>query len=399
MALLDEFQDVYSRGANDLGKTSKVYHKIPTGDARPIKQGARRLPYHQRREVETNLDAMVKNGVVTSSTSPWSSPIVLVKKKDGITRFCVDYRKLNDVTRKDAYPLPRIDETLDALGGAAYFSTMDLASGYWQVEVDPSDRDKTAFKGLFEFRVMPFGLTGAPNTFQRLMDSVLSGLQFETCLVYLDDIIVFSSTFDEHIARPRQVLSRLRESGLKVKPSKCHLLRERVPFLGHIISREGVATDPGKVQAVTSWPIPTSKSEVWSFLGLVSYYRRYIKNFAKIAAPLYKLSTSGKENTFVWSLDCESAFEGLKGPLVKAPILVYSRRFDLEFVLDTDASDFSIGAVLSQIQEGQERVIAYASRALTKAERNYSVTKKEMLALVFFTKHFRHYLYRRRFTA
>ena len=284
MALLDEFQDVYSRGANDLGKTSKVYHKIPTGDARPIKQGSRRLPYHQRREVETNLDAMVKNGVVTPSTSPWSSPIVLVKKKDGTTRFCVDYRKLNDVTRKDAYPLPRIDETLDALGGAAYFSTMDLASGYWQVEVDPSDRDKTAFttfKGLLEFRVMPFGLTGAPNTFQRLMDSVLSGLQFETCLVYLDDIIVFSSTFDEHIARPRQVLSRLRESGLKVKPSKCHLLRERVPFLGHIISREGVATDPGKVQAVTSWPVPTSKSEVRSFLGLVSHYRRYIKNFAK----------------------------------------------------------------------------------------------------------------------
>ena len=401
LGLLDEFQDVYSRGPDDLGRTSKVYHQIPTGSAKPIKQGPRRLPYHQREEVEKNLDAMIKNGVVTPSTSPWSSPIVLVKKKDGTTRFCVDYRKLNDVTRKDAYPLPRIDATLDALGGAGYFSTMDLASGYWQVEVDPSDREKTAFatfKGLFEFRVMPFGLTGAPNTFQRLMDSALSGLQFETCLVYLDDIVVFSKTFDEHIARLRQVLSRLRESGLKVKPSKCHLLRERVPFLGHIISREGVATDPAKVQAVTSWPAPTTKSDVRSFLGLASYYRRFIKNFAEIAAPLYKLSTSGKESAFAWSLECERAFRGLKGRLVEAPVLAYPR-FDLEFVLDTDASDFGIGAVLSQVQDGQEKVIAYASRALSKAERNYSVTKKEMLALVFYAGYFRHYLYGRRFTA
>ena len=399
--LLNEFEDVVSKGSADIGRTDRVRHRIPTGDASPVKQSPRRVPYHQKDEMDKNLKSMLDDGVVQPSSSPWASPVVLVKKKDGSTRFCVDYRRLNDVTRKDAYPLPRIDSTLDALGGAKYFSTIDLASGYWQVEVEPCDQEKTAFatpQGLFEFRVMPFGLTGAPSTFQRLMESVLAGLQWSTCLVYLDDIIIFSTTFEEHLERLREVFSRLRDAGLKVKPQKCQLFRKVVPFLGHVISKEGVATDPSKVDAVAKWPVPLTKTELRSFLGLASYYRRFIKNFAAVASPLHHALTVGNEKTFVWTTACDRAFSELKKCLVDAPVLSYPRS-DEEFILDTDASDFGIGAVLSQIQDGEEKVIAYASRTLSKSERNYSVTKREMLALVFYSQHFRHYLYGRRFIA
>jgi hypothetical protein len=203
---------------------------------------------------------MLEGGVVEPSASPWASPIVLVQKKDGSTRFCVDYRKLNEVTRKDAYPLPRIDATLDTLHGSWWFSTLDLLSGYWQVEVAESDRPKTAFcttEGLFQFRVMPFGLCNAPATFQRLMDLVLAGLQWGECLVYLDDVIVLGRTFQEHLCNLRSVLQRLLDSGLRLRPSKCSFFRDQVPYLGHIISRDGVATDPAKTEKVSSWPSPT----------------------------------------------------------------------------------------------------------------------------------------------
>ena len=398
-AVLSEYQDIISGGSGDLGRTSKIYHGIDTGEARPIRQAPRRVPGHRREEVQHHLEEMLSQDIVQPSSSPWASPIVLVRKKDGSTRFCIDYRKLNDVTRKDAYPLPRIDDTLDAMAGAKIFSTLDLASGYWQVELEPSDREKSAFvtsQGLFEFKVMPFGLTGAPATFQRLMDLVLSGLQWQICLVYLDDVIVFARDFNEHLERLRQVFDRLREAGLKLRPGKCHLFQTQVPYLGHVISGDGVATDPAKVDAVSSWPQPTCVSDVRSFLGLTSYYRRFVENFAQIASPLHRLTE--KKAPFHWTKECDQSFCELKRRLVSAPILAYPQ-FDQQFILDTDASDFGIGAVLSQVQEGQERVIAYASRALTKPERRYSVTRREMLALVYFVKHFRHFLYGRQFIA
>ena len=252
------------------------------------------------------LQTMLEQGVIQTSFSPWAAPIVLVKKKDGTTRFCVDYRKLNDVTKKDAYPLPRIDDTLDALSGAKIFSTLDLASGYWQVEMDPNDREKSAFvthQGLYEFNVMPFGLCNAPSTFRRLMEYVLAGLQWSTCLIYLDDIIIYGRDFEEHLTRLREVFVRLRDAGLKLRPPKCYFLRREVEYLGHVISENRVSTDPAKVERIIKWPAPKNVRERRSFLGLASYYRRFIKNFATIAAPLHRLTEKNKP--FYWNESCQ----------------------------------------------------------------------------------------------
>ena len=325
-------------------------------------------------------------------------PNRLSAEEDGSLRFCVDYRKLNDVTRKDAYPLPRIDDTLNALAGSQMFSTIDLVSGYWQVEVDEVDRPKTAFcttEGLFQLRVMPFGLCNAPATFQRLMDLVLSGLQWSQCLVYLDDIIVLGKTFDDHLLNLAAVFDRLRDAGLKLKPSKCAFFRRQVQYLGHVISREGVAADPTKIEKVANWPTPTSTREVQQFLGFASYYRRFIRDFAQIAKPLHRLTERG--SSFRWNDDCQVAFDTLRKLLTSAPVLAYPD-FDCKFILDMDASDSGIGAVLSQINsEGHECVIAYGSRLLTKAERNYCVPQRKLLAVVVFTSQFRFYLLGRQF--
>lgn len=383
---------VFSKGDHDLGRTHFTLHQIDTGGAKPVKLPPRRVPLHLQQEVSEHLKQMLDNDIVQPSHSPWAAPIVLVRKRDGGLRFCIDYRKLNEVTRKDAYPLPRIDDALDCLSKACWFSTLDLASGYWQVEVDPKDKEKTAFitrQGLFEFNVLSFGLCNSPGTFQRLMDLVLADLQWTTCLVYLDDIIVFGRTFHEHLSRLDEVLTKLRQANLKVKPAKCNLLSPQVQYLGHIISARGVEADPAKVEAVRQWPVPKNQTEVKSFVGLASYYRRFVKGFAEIARPLHQLTEKGRR--FRWSDECQTAFEKLKSSLMSAPILAYPDPHK-PFILDTDASDAGIGAVLSQEHVGQEQVIAYASRALTKQERRYATTKKELLSVVTFTKHFKHYL-------
>ena len=397
--LLTEYADVFATSEEDLGRTEKVQHRINTGSSAPIRQQVRRIPPAKRQETRKLLKEMLERDVIQPTNSPWASPIVLVQKKDGSTRFCVDYRKVNSVTRKDAYPLPRVDDTLDTLAGSKWFSTLDLLSGYWQVEVDPEDRQKTAFctpDGLFEFKVMPFGLCNAPATFQRLMDTVLAGLQWTNCLVYLDDVIILGRTFEEHLANLKAVLDRFREAGLKLKPSKCALCQPEVEFLGHIVSAEGVATDPAKTDKVAKWPVPKSRREVQQFLGLANYYRRFVHNFAEIARPLHHLTE--KTTIFRWTTECQDAFEDLKHRLVSAPILAFPD-CSKPFVLDTDASDSGIGAVLSQVQEDStERVIAYASRALSKPERQYCVTRRELLAVVVFIQHFRPYLLGNQFT-
>ena len=391
--LLIDFADIFSVAPDDLGRTSKLQHHIDTGNACPVKQPIRRIPPAKRKETQKLLQEMLKKDIIQPSSSPWASPIVLVQKKDGSQRFCVDYRKLNSVTKKDAYPIPRIDDTLDTLAGSCWFSTLDLVSGYWQVEMSQKDREKTAFclpDGLFEFKVMPFGLSNAPATFQRLMDLLLAGLKWNSCLVYLDDVIVVGSTFEEHLLRLREVLERFRDAGLKLKLSKCSFCQEEVHFLGHIVSAKGIQADPSKIDLVANWPVPTSTKEVQKFLGLANYYRRFVPNFATKAKPLHRLTE--KTAKFKWSVECQVAFTTLKQCLTTAPILSLPD-FTKQFILDTDASDSGIGGVLSQIQQnGSECVIAYSSRVLSKPERRYCVTRKELLAVIYFVKHFRPYL-------
>ena len=346
-ALLLEYHDLFDEGRNDFGRTGKIKHRIDTGESPPFREPVRRIPPFHKCQAKELLREMLDKNVIKTSNSPLASPLVLVQKKYGTTRFCVDYQKVNAVTRKDAYPLPRVDDTLDTLAGSKWFSTLDLISGYWQVEMSPEHREKTAFcttKGLFEFNVMPFGLCNAPATFQRLMDMVLAGLQWSSCLVYLDDIIVIGKTFEDHLMNLREVFKHLKEAGLKLKRNKCDLCMEQVKFLGHIVSAEGVQIDPEKTEKVAQWPQPFSKREVQQFLGLANYYRRFVKDFASINKPLHCLTE--KTSKFDWTDDCQRAFEQLRQRLVTAPILVFPD-FSLTFLLDTDASDIGIGAVLS----------------------------------------------------
>ena len=403
-ATLYEYRDVFSEGPHDMGRTNLVTHCIDTQDSRPIRQPPRRLPIAKQEIERAEVEKMLEKEVIEPSSSSWSSPVVLVTKKDGSTRFCVDYRRVNKVTRKDAYPLPRIDDTLDALSGSMFFSTLDLYSGYWQVEMDPADKEKTAFatkQGLFQWKVMPFGLCNAPATFERLMELVLTGLNWKICLIYLDDIIVFGRNFDDALANLRCVWDRLRQANLKLKPSKCVLFRAEVPFLGHVVTRTGVEVDPAKTEAVDKWPEPETVKDVRSFLGLASYYRRFIPNFATIASPLVALTRKECPRKVVWTLECTEAFDRLKKALASPPLLGYPLR-EGHFYVSTDASDCGTGAVLEQDQvvDGRviRKVIAYASKTLTRSQRRYCATNRELLAVVTACDQFRYYLLGRSFT-
>ncbi len=404
--LLIKHAGVFATSDEDLGRTNVVEHHIDTSDHAPIRQAPRRIPLAQQPECDKAIADMLAQGVIEPGQSPWASPVVLVRKKDGSLRFCVDYRKLNSVTKFDAYPLPRIDETLDTLAGAQWFSTLDLISGYWQVGLTPEAKVKSAFcvrSGLYLWRVMPFGLCNAPSTFERLMETVLQGLHWKKCLVYLDDIVIFGRTSQELLHRMDDVFDRLFRAGLKIKPRKCRLFRRETEFLGHVISGEGVKVNPDKITAIKDWPVPECAKEVRSFLGTAGYYRKFIAQFATIAAPLHELTGGGQ--AFEWTESCQQAFDQLKTALCNAPILNFPVA-KAKFVLDTDASERGIGAVLSQLvpidtKDGteayEERVLSYASRTLSPQEKRYCTTRKELLAVVWFLRHYRSYLYGQEF--
>ena len=339
---------------------------------------------------------MLRDDIMQPSKSPWASPVVLMKK-DGTLRFCVDYPRLKKIMKKDVYPLPRIDDALDRLYNAKYFSSMDLKTGYWQIEVDERGRDKTAFitpDGLFEFKVMPFGLFSAPATFQRVMDTVLAGLKWQTCLVYLDDVVVFASSFEEHLRRLETVLQAIKTSGLTLKPEKCRFAYDELLFLGHVINKSGVRPDPQKTAAISNFPPPADKKAVRRFLGVCTYYRRFVKNFSRTAEPLTYLTKADVE--FKWETPQIEAFEELKRRLQSPPILAhFDENADTE--VHTDASSVGLGAVLVQRTDGLERVVSYASWSLSNAETNYFTTEKECLAIIWATSKFRPYLYGRPF--
>lgn len=391
--LLTAYSDLFDFDRRALTKTTTVNHSIDTGTATPVKSRAYRVSPAERRTIQENVADMLKKNVIEPSSSPWSSPVVLVKKKDGSWRFCVDYRRLNKVTKKDAYPLPRIDDTLDTLQGSSFFSSMDLRSGYWQIPLSDDAKPKTAFitpDGLYQFNVMPFGLCNAPATFERMMDNLLMGFTWNICLCYLDDVVVFSATFDEHIRRLRQVLDCFRAAKLQLNSKKCRFGARQIKVLGHLVSVDGIRPDPDKIQAVSEFPVPKNLKDVRGFLGLCTYFRKFIPAFSNLAEPLNELLRMGR--AFHWDQPQEHAFNSLKRALISDPILGhFLEGADTE--LRTDASGHGLGAVLAQNVGNTKRVIAYANRTLTKCERNYAITERECLAVVWAITKFRPYLY------
>ena len=276
-SVIEKYSFLFAMNSLDLGRTDLIKHQIKLKDYTPIKDRYRRIPPHQYEEVRKHLKEMLDIGAIRRSSSPWASPVVLVCKKDGSLRFCIDLSKLNARTVKDAYSLPRIEDALDSLNGACIFTSLDLKSGYWQVKLDKESIPLTAFTvgplGFYECVRMPFGLTNAPATFQRLMESCLGELHLDWCIIYLDDIIIFSRTPNDHITRLEGVLEKLAKAGLKLKPSKCEFFRSSLKYLGHIVSKDGIATDPRKIEAIHNWPRPKTVTEVRSFTGFTNYYR------------------------------------------------------------------------------------------------------------------------------
>ena len=320
--------------------------------------------------------------------------MVLVKKKDGTLRVCVDYRRLNVVSRADAYPMPRVDDLVDQLGGAKYISMLDLTRGYWQVPVAQHAQHKTAFAtpfGLYQFRRMPFGLQGAPATFQRMMDKLLDGWGHFTN-AYLDDLVIFSSSWPDHMQHLRAVIQRLQGAGLTVKPRKCQLGMTKCIYLGHIVGGGQVEVETAKVQAIQEFGVPRTKKEVRSFLGLTGYYRKFIPSYSSVASPLTDLTRKCMPNQVVWTPECAAAFEKLKSLLCSAPVL-QAPNFEKQFIVQTDASERGVGAVLSQLDEsGADHPVAYFSRKLLPREERYSTVEKECLAVKLGIQAFRVYL-------
>ncbi len=400
--MLHANRDVFAADKSELGFTNIYAHRIDTvPNAKPVHMHFYRKSPEGKAETDRQTEELLRLGFIEPSTDHWQSPVVLVKKKSGEYRFAIDYRSLNRLTIPASYPLPRLEDAFDAIGDsqAQIFSTLDLASGFWQIPMDPETAHKASFvtqSGLYSWRVMPFGLRNAPATFQMVMARALQGLTWKSVLVYVDDVLIYSKNFEEHLGHLQAVFDRLRSANLKLQPNKCHFARSEVTYLGHILSTEGVKADPSKTDAVRSFPVPRTVTEVRSFLGLCNYYRKFIEGYSKIANPLNSLLT--KDAAFSWSVDCQKAFETLKGKLVAAPVLAYP---DMRkpFIVTTDASGFAIGYVLGQLDDnGKERAIAYGGRSLKGYEKNWTVSEQECVAVVEAVKNNRIYLTSQPFT-
>ena len=400
--LIYDYKEVFSLYDGDLGFCDALKHSIPTTTDKPMYLPHRQIPVQLQQEVRKCLESWLKQGIIWPSKSPYASQVVIVCKKSGEIRLSVDFRKLNAILIRDSFPLPRIEKALQAVQAAVWFTSFDLAQGYLQMAMEEADIPKTAFRvgssGLFEFTRMPFGLTNAGASFCRLMEMVIGDQQFVTLLFYLDDICIFANSADQMLDRIELVFSRLKQYQLKIKPKKSFFFQMKVSFLGHVLSAKGILPNPEKVDKVRDWPVPKTSKEVHSFIGLVSYYHRFIPNFAKWLKPLNTLIVppahqakvhcgemkKSELTKFVWSKECQEGFNALKHALTTAPVLVYPD-YTQPFILETDASLKGLGAVLSQKgKNGEVCLIAYASRSLRPFERSmcdYSSAKIELMAL------------------
>ncbi|KAK4258952.1 hypothetical protein QN277_005343 [Acacia crassicarpa] len=392
--IVNEFPDVFPKELSGLPPEREVEFSIDlVPGTEPISKAPYRMASAELAELKKQLEELLEKGFIRPSVSPWGSPVLFVKKKDGTLRLCIDYRQLNKVTIKNKYPLPRIDDLLDQLVGSTVFSKIDLRSGYHQLRVKEGDVSKTAFctrYGHYEFLVMPFGLSNAPPVFMGYMNQIFRPYLDKFVVVFIDDILIYSRNKEEHRDHLRTVLQVLRKHKLYAKLSKCEFWLREVKFLGHVVSAEGVAVDATKVDAVLQWERPKSVTEIRSFLGLAGYYRRFIQGFTQLAMPLTKLTS--RDQPFIWTDKCEAAFQELKSKLTSAPVLVIPNP-DLPYTLYTDASLKGLGCVL--MQEG--KVVSYASRQLRPNEENYSTHDLELAAVVFALKIWRHHLYGSRF--
>ncbi|XP_076660824.1 uncharacterized protein LOC143364275 [Halictus rubicundus] len=396
--ILIHYLDVFNLETDTLPCTNLAKHTITLKENKIINTKSYRPPECHKLEIEKQMNDMLNKKIIEESDSPYNSPVWVVPKKADASgkqkwRIVIDFRKLNELTDQDAYPLPDIDDILSQLGNAKFFSALDLSSGFHQIPMDPDSKKYTAFstpQGHFHYNRMPFGLKNAPATFQRMMDTALRGLVNKHCFVYLDDIIIFGDTIGKHNENLAMVLQRLRELGLKIQPDKCEFLKPELEYLGHLVTAEGVKPNPKKILAVERFKVPTTPTEIKSFLGLSGYYRKFIRNFSKIAKPLTDLTQ--KDVPFHWTDKQQNSFETLKQKLCEAPVLTYPD-FNRQFTLTTDASNEGIGAVLSQ--DGHP--CCYISRTLNAPERNYTTTEKELLAIVWAVKRLRQYLLGRKF--
>lgn len=404
MELIHKHKNVILKENEKLTSTTKIKHKIQTSHEKPIYTKTYRYPHAHKQTVKDQIEDMLENGIITHSDSPWNAPIWVVPKKSDASgkkkyRVVIDYRKLNEVTVDDKFPIPQIEDILDNLGKSTYFTTLDLKSGFHQIEMDQNSRQKTAFStdlGHYEFLRMPFGLKNAPATFQRAMNSILGDLIGTVCYVYLDDVIVFGKSLNEHIINLGKVLEKLENANLKIQLDKCEFLKKNCEFLGHIITPHGVKPNPEKIKEIQTWKLPTTEKQIKQFLGLVGYYRKFIRDYAKLTKPMTKYL---KKDIKVDTNDPEfkKSFDKCKSMLISDPILAYPD-YSKPFVLTTDASNYALGAVLSQINENKDQPVAFASRTLNKHEVNYSTTEKEALAIIWAIEKFKPYLYGQKFT-
>ena len=384
--------DSYPKLFQDVpGRTTKALHDVDTGAAEPVKQHPYRYPPHKKLTIQEEVDYMLQIGVIERADSPWSSPVVLAAQEGRADRLCVDYRKVNGVTKGDAFPIPRLEDCIDQVGHAKYVTKVDLLKGYFQVPLTERASEISAFvthDGLYRFKVLPFGMKNAPATFQRLMNAVTQGLG--NTVTYLDDVVTYSDTWDEHVVHIRALLERLAEAGLVVNLSKCEFGKGRVTYLGHQVGCGAVLPRAAKVQAIVNFPTPRTRTQLMRVLGMCGFYRRFVPNFAAVTAPLTNLLR--KEVKWAWTDECQEALAQVKNILSSAPVLK-APDFKQPFALAVDACDVGVGAVLLQAgADGCDRPVAYFSKKLNRHQRAYSTIEKEALALVLAVRHFEVYV-------